>query len=86
MTRYAQSLPSGAEPPAGRFANLSPFQSPNLPFNPLPAMNLLPLLLTASLCLLFSLAVYFLRERLQRPERSPVTPATGNDLPFDRTT
>ena len=48
-------------------------------------MNLLPLLLTASLCLLFSLAVYFLRERLQRPERSPVTPATGNDLPFDRT-
>lgn len=48
-------------------------------------MNLLPLLLTASLCLLFSLAVYFLREHLQRPERSPVNKATGNDLPFDRT-
>jgi hypothetical protein len=53
---------------------------PNLPF----IMNFLPLLLTASLCLLFSLAVYFLRERLQQPRRSPVSPAAGNDLPFDR--
>ena len=48
-------------------------------------MNLLSLLLTASHCLLFSLVVYFVRERLQRPERSPVNRATGNDLPFDRT-
>jgi hypothetical protein len=48
-------------------------------------MNLLPLILTASLCLLFSLAVYFLRERRQQSSRSPVSPATGNELPFDRT-
>ena len=48
-------------------------------------MTLLPLLLTASLCLLFSLVVYFLRERMQRPERSPVNREPGNDLPFDRT-
>ncbi|MCX6944706.1 MAG: hypothetical protein WCL24_05490 [Verrucomicrobiota bacterium] len=47
-------------------------------------MNLLPLLLTASVCLLFSLAVYFLRERLQQSGRSPVSPAAVNDLPFDR--
>ncbi len=47
-------------------------------------MDFLPLLLTASLCLLFSLAVYLLRARLQQPRRSPVSPVAGNDLPFDR--
>src|ERR1035437_415772 len=36
MTRNAQSLPSGAEPPAGHFANLSPFPSTQPPFQPPP--------------------------------------------------
>ena len=62
----------------GRIAFASTFPLP--PF----AMTFLPLLLTASLCLLFSLAVYFLRGCLQQPRRSPVAPAAGNDLPFDR--
>jgi len=61
-----------------------PIGSDPTTFSPTLPMNLLPLLLTASLCLLFSLAVYFLRERLQQPRRSPVAPAAGNDLPFDR--
>ena len=46
-------------------------------------MDLLPLLLTASACLLFSLGVFFLRDRLQQTGRSPVRQETGNDLPFD---
>jgi len=46
-------------------------------------MNLLPLLLTASACLLFSLAVFFLRDRLQQSGRRPIRSTTGNDLPFD---
>ena len=47
-------------------------------------MNLLPLILTASVCLLFSLAVYFLRERLQQSGRNPVSRGAVNELPFDR--
>ena len=47
-------------------------------------MDLLPLFVTAGLCLLFSLGVFFLRDRLQQASRTPVRP-TGNDLPFDRT-
>ena len=53
-------------------------------FQPTLPMNLLPLILTASVCLLFSLAVYFLRERLQQSGRNPASRGAVNELPFDR--
>ncbi len=46
-------------------------------------MNVLPLILTISLCLFFSVTVFILRDRLQQMGRSPVRREAGNDLPFD---
>ncbi len=45
-------------------------------------MDLLPLAIAASACLLFSLGVFFLRDRLQAG-RTPAR-TTGNELPLDR--
>ncbi len=47
-------------------------------------MNVLPLLVTAGGCLLYSVTVFVLRDRLHQPGRNTGNPTTGNDLPFDR--